>query len=75
MTKFTVRILAAVITFAIGVAIATAWVFDRKEEPTIAPVQLSSGGVAMEMVFCFGYHRLNGRAAGRSEGADLGNRE
>ncbi|HKG60768.1 MAG TPA: vWA domain-containing protein [Pyrinomonadaceae bacterium] len=51
MTKFTVRILAAVITFAIGVAIATAWVFDRPEEPTIAPVQLSSGGTAMEMVF------------------------
>jgi Mg-chelatase subunit ChlD len=51
MTKFTVRILTAVITFAIGVAIATAWVFDRTEEPTIAPVQLSSNGPAMEMVF------------------------
>ena len=49
MTKFTVRILTAVITFAIGVAIATAWVFDRTEEPTIAPVQLSSNGQAMEM--------------------------
>ena len=51
MTKFTVRILTAVLTFAIGVAIATAWVFDRTEEPTIAPVQLSSNGQAMEMVF------------------------
>ena len=51
MTRFTVRILTAVITFAIGVAIATAWVFDRTEEPTIAPVQLSSNGPAMEMVF------------------------
>ena len=51
MTKFTVRILTAVITFAIGVALATAWVFDRREEPTIAPVQLSSSGPAMEMVF------------------------
>ncbi|MEN3327941.1 MAG: hypothetical protein V7638_2748, partial [Acidobacteriota bacterium] len=51
MTKFTVRILTAVITFAIGVALATAWVFDRTEEPTIAPVQLSSNGAAMEMVF------------------------
>lgn len=53
MTKFTVRILTAVITFAIGVAIATAWVFDRTEEPTIAPVQLSSNSKApaMEMVF------------------------
>ena len=51
MTKFTVRILTAVLTFAIGVAIATAWVFDRTEEPTIAPVQLSSNRQAMEMVF------------------------
>ena len=51
MSKFTVRILTAVITFAIGVAIATAWVFDRTEEPTIAPVQLSSDGPVMEMVF------------------------
>ena len=49
MTKFTVRILTAVITFAIGVAIATAWVFDRTEEPTIAPV--SSDKASMEMVF------------------------
>ena len=51
MSKFTVRILTAVITFVIGVAIATALVFDRTKEPTIAPVQLSSGGAAMEMVF------------------------
>lgn len=51
MTKFTVRILTAVITFAIGVAIATAWVFDRTAEPTIAPVSLGSNGPAMEMVF------------------------
>jgi len=51
MTKFTVRILTAVVTFAIGVAIATAWVCDRTEAPTIAPVPLSSNGQAMEMVF------------------------
>jgi Mg-chelatase subunit ChlD len=51
MNKLTVRILTAVVTFAIGVAIATAWVFDRTEEPAIAPVQLSSNGQAMEMVF------------------------
>ena len=51
MSKFTVRILTAVITFAIGVAIATAWVFDRTEEPTIAPVQVNSNGPSMEMVF------------------------
>ncbi len=51
MSKFTVRILTAVITFTIGVAIATAWVFDRTKEPTITPVQLSSGGASMEMVF------------------------
>ena len=51
MTKFTVRILTAVITFAIGVAIATALVFDKTEEPTIAPVELSANRRAMEMVF------------------------
>ena len=51
MSKFTVRILTAVITFAIGVAIATAWVFDRTGEPIIDPVQLNSNGPAMEMVF------------------------
>ena len=51
MTKFTVRILTAVVTFAIGVAIATAWVCDRTEAPTIAPVPLSSNAQAMEMVF------------------------
>jgi Mg-chelatase subunit ChlD len=51
MPKFTVRILTAIITFALGVALATAWVFDRTEEPTIAPVQLNAKGGAMEMVF------------------------
>ena len=51
MSKFTVRILTAVFTFSIGVAIATAWVFNRTEEPGIAPVELSSNGPTMEMVF------------------------
>ena len=51
MTKFTVRILTAVITFSIGIAIATAWVFNPEGEPTITPVPLSSNGAAMEMVF------------------------
>ena len=51
MTKFTVRILTAVITFTIGVAIATAWVFNRTEEPRIEPVELGSNGSTMEMVF------------------------
>ena len=51
MSKFTVRILAATITFTIGVAIATAWVFDRTEEPRIAPIELSSNEPTMEMVF------------------------
>ena len=51
MTKSTVRILTAVLTFAIGVAIARAWVFNHTDEPTIAPVQLSSDGPSMEMVF------------------------
>ena len=51
MSKLTVRILTAVITFSIGVAIATAWVFNRTEEPAIAPVELRSDGPTMEMVF------------------------
>ncbi len=51
MTKFTVRILTAVITFTIGVAIATALVFNRTEEPRIAPVDLGPSGSTMEMVF------------------------
>jgi len=54
MTKFTIRIVTAVITFAIGVAIATAWVINRTEDPTIAPVKpapATSNGPAMEMVF------------------------
>ena len=51
MSKFTVRILTAVLTFTIGVAIATAWVFNRTEDPRIAPVELSSNKPTMEMVF------------------------
>ena len=51
MSKFTVRILTAVFTFSIGVAVATAWVFNRTEEPGITPVELSSNGPSMEMVF------------------------
>jgi hypothetical protein len=51
MSKFTVRILSAVFTFTIGVAIATAWVFNRTEEPGIAPVALSPDRPIMEMVF------------------------
>src|ERR1044072_1746500 len=51
MTKFTVRILTAIITFTIGIAVATAWVFKREEEPRIPPVELSSSGPTMEMVF------------------------
>src|SRR5829696_1400599 len=50
MSKLTVRILTAVITFSIGVAIATAWVFNDIEEPRIAPVELRSDAT-MEMVF------------------------
>ena len=51
MSKFTVRILTALFTFTVGVAIATAWVFNRTEEPGIAPVELRSEGATMEMVF------------------------
>src|ERR1041384_2917354 len=51
MTKLTVRILTAIVTFTVGVAIATAWVFNRTEEPRITPVELSSNGPTMEMVF------------------------
>lgn len=51
MSKLTVRVLTAVTTFIIGVAVATAWVFNRAEQPQIAPVELSSTESSMEMVF------------------------
>jgi len=51
MTKFTLRVLTALGTFTLGLAIATAWVFNRTEEPHIAPVELTSNGSTMEMVF------------------------
>lgn len=51
MSKLALRILTAVFTFTIGVVIATAWVFNRTEEPGIAPVELSSERPTMEMVF------------------------
>src|ERR687889_333857 len=51
MSKLTVRVLTAVITFSVGVAIATAWVFNDIEEPPIPPVELKSGGPTIEMVF------------------------
>jgi len=51
MTKFTVRVLTAVITFAIGIAIATTWAFNRTEEPTIGPISPEKRGQTMEMVF------------------------
>ncbi|HKR11166.1 MAG TPA: vWA domain-containing protein [Pyrinomonadaceae bacterium] len=51
MSKLTVRILTAVITFSIGVAVATAWVFNRSEEPPITPVELNLNQPTMEMVF------------------------
>jgi len=51
MNKFAVRILTAIITFSVGIAIATAWVFNRTEEPRIAPVELIADQPTMEMVF------------------------
>ena len=59
MSKFTVRILTAVFTFLIGVAIATSWIFNRTEpgiapvelKSEIAPVELKSSRPSMEMVF------------------------
>ena len=51
MSKFTLRIMTAVFTFTFGVAIATAGLFIRIEAPKIAPVELSSAGPTMEMVF------------------------
>ena len=50
MNSLTVRILTAVVTFVIGVTVATAWVF-KGAQPLIAPVELSSNGPTLEMVF------------------------
>lgn len=51
MTNFTVRILTAAITFTIGIAIATALVFDGAEKPNITPPEITSEEKTMELVF------------------------
>lgn len=73
MSKLTVRILTAVITFCVGVAVTTAWVFSRAEVPPIAPIKLGSDQPTMEMVFVLDTTGSMGRAAFRSETTDLGN--
>ena len=50
MNSLAIRILTAVCTFVIGVAVATVFVFNR-QSPQIAPVNLLSNGPALEMVF------------------------
>ena len=72
MSKFTVRILTAVITFTIGVAIATAWVFNHTEEPRIAPVELRSDGPTMEMVFVLDTTGSMGGLLSGAKATDLG---
>jgi Mg-chelatase subunit ChlD len=50
VNSLAIRILTAVCTFVIGVAVATVFVFNR-QSPQIAPVNLSNNSPELEMVF------------------------
>ena len=50
MNSLAIRILTGFITFMVGVAVATALVFNHKS-PQIAPVNLSNNDRTLEMVF------------------------
>lgn len=66
MNSLTLRIMTAVITFVIGVAVATAWVFNRSEA-AIDPVEITTNSEAtLEMVFVLD---TTGSMGGLLEGA------
>lgn len=65
MNSLTFRIAAAFLTFVVGVGVATAWAFNRKE-PNIEPVELSAAGSTLEMVFVLD---TTGSMGGLLEGA------
>jgi Mg-chelatase subunit ChlD len=65
MNSLTFRILTGVMTFVIGVGVATAWVFNRAE-PKIQPVDLTTNEPTLEMVFVLD---TTGSMGGLIEGA------
>lgn len=65
MNSLTFRIMTAVITFFIGVGVATAWVFNSRE-PTIEPLDLTTESATLEMVFVLD---TTGSMGGLLEGA------
>ena len=66
MKSLTLRVMTAVLTFAIGVGVATAWVFNRSD-PIINPVDTTTGSNAtLEMVFVLD---TTGSMGGLLEGA------
>ena len=65
MNSLTFRIATAVLTFVIGVGVATAWVFKRGQ-PSIEPVELSETSATLEMVFVLD---TTGSMGGLLEGA------
>ena len=66
MNSLAIRVITAVITFIIGVGVATAWVFNRSA-PAINPVDTTTGSNAtLEMVFVLD---TTGSMGGLLEGA------
>jgi len=65
MNSLTFRIATAVLTFVIGVGVATAWVF-KQAQPSIEPVELATSSATLEMVFVLD---TTGSMGGLLEGA------
>jgi Mg-chelatase subunit ChlD len=65
MNSLTIRILTGVITFVVGVGVATALVFNRKN-PQINPIDVSTNQATLEMVFVLD---TTGSMGGLIEGA------
>src|ERR1043165_1492842 len=51
MNSLPVRILAAIVTFILGVAIANVWLTSWNATPLISPVPVEASGQRLEMVF------------------------
>jgi len=65
MNSLSVRISAAVLTFLIGIGLATVWAFNRGE-PRIEPVNVNPNSATLEMVFVLD---TTGSMGGLLEGA------
>lgn len=65
MNSLALRVMTAVLTFIIGVGVATAWVFNRSD-PTINPITTTNSSATLEMVFVLD---TTGSMGGLLEGA------